>query len=166
MAEGITRPTFDEWGLGLAQAVSTRAECTRRRIGAVITDRKRRRVWVGMNGAPPGEPSCLDGACPRGRHYCLPPGRGGPAWSSAAWCACGHQWPCPESAAPDSSYDTNPETSCHATHAELAALLDAGRSNLDDEMVMYVTQKPCAACERIIRGCLKRVVWPDGELNF
>lgn len=165
MADGIIRPSFDEWALGIAQAVSTRAECTRRQIGAVITDKKRRRVWVGMNGAPPSEPSCLDGACPRGRHYLLPPGHAGSARSSAARCACGHQWPCPHSAAPDSSYDTG-ENACIATHAELAVLMDAGRSNLDENCVMYVSQKPCHACERIIRGALKRVVWPDGELNF
>lgn len=165
MAEGITRPSFDEWALGIAQAASTRAECTRRQIGAVITDRKRRRVWVGMNGAPPGEPSCLDGACPRGRHY--------KAYSGYQdgngvidFCACHKPWPCPDSATPDSSYDTDEKTSCHATHAELASLLDAGRSNLDDQCVMYVTQKPCNACERIIKGMLKRVVWPGGELNF
>jgi len=157
MADIFTRPSYDEWALGLAQAVSTRAECTRRRIGAVITDRKRRRVWVGMNGAPPGEPSCLDGACPRGRHY---------RDVITSICAgCGRDWPCPDNATPDSSYDTGKNT-CSATHAELAVLMDAGRSNLDEQCVMYVSAKPCGACERIIKGALKRVVWPDGELNF
>lgn len=62
----MTRPTVDEYYLGIAQAVSARAECTRRRIGAVIV-KDGSIIGTGYNGAPPGEPSCLDGACPRAR---------------------------------------------------------------------------------------------------
>lgn len=60
------RPTIDEYYLGIAQAVSARAECTRRQIGAVIV-KDDSIVGTGFNGAPPGERSCLDGACPRAR---------------------------------------------------------------------------------------------------
>ena len=58
------RPTIDEYYLGIAQAVSARAECTRRQIGAVIV-KDGSIIGTGYNGAPPGEPSCLDSACPR-----------------------------------------------------------------------------------------------------
>lgn len=58
------RPTVDEYYLGIAQAVAARGECTRRQVGAVIV-RDQTIVGTGYNGAPPGEPSCLDGACPR-----------------------------------------------------------------------------------------------------
>lgn len=58
------RPTVDEYYLGIAAAVSARGECSRRRVGAVIV-RDGSIMGTGFNGAPPGERSCLDGACPR-----------------------------------------------------------------------------------------------------
>jgi dCMP deaminase len=162
---GLTpRPTLDEWGLEMAKTTSLRGECTRRRVGAFILDHSRRQTWLGCNGAPPGEPSCLDGACPRGRHYLIPRSERIDA-STVSQCACGNPWPCNLSAPVDSSYDTG-EHACNGTHAELAALIAAGRGSLNDDCVMYVSEKPCPACERIIKGCLKRVVWPGGELVF
>jgi dCMP deaminase len=160
-----TRPSFDEWALGIAKAVSTRGECTRRQIGAIILDGDHHIVGQGYNGAAPGEPSCLEGACPRGRHYCLPPGSGGSTYSSAAWCACGHQWPCPHSAEPDSIYDTG-IGSCIGRHAEFNAMLDAGLARLGLACTIYISDKPCPGCQKLLRGCVSRVVWPDGELRF
>lgn len=68
------RPTIDEYYLGIATAVAARAECTRRQVGAVIVN-EMAIVATGFNGAPPGEPSCLDGACPRA-HSDVSPGSG------------------------------------------------------------------------------------------
>ena len=63
----VTRPTWDEYFLGIAKAVSLRADCTRRRVGAVIVV-DGRIVSTGYNGAPAGAPGCLSaGACPRGK---------------------------------------------------------------------------------------------------
>lgn len=61
-----TRPDWDDYFLGIAWAVSRRADCRRRQIGAVIVDKDRRIVSTGYNGAPSGEGSCLAGDCPRG----------------------------------------------------------------------------------------------------
>lgn len=61
-----SRPSWDEYFLNLAKAVSERADCTRRKVGAVIVSTDHRVVEVGYNGAPSGEPGCLSGACPRG----------------------------------------------------------------------------------------------------
>lgn len=58
------RPTVDDYYLGIAEAVAARAECVRRKVGAVIV-RDQTIMATGFNGAPPGRPSCLDGACPR-----------------------------------------------------------------------------------------------------
>lgn len=90
------RLTWDEYFLGIAAAVSRRADCSRRQVGAVVV-RDRRIVSTGYNGSPPGGASCLQGECPRAASDVLP----------------------------GSSYDTGPG-SCVAVHAELNALLYAG----------------------------------------
>jgi dCMP deaminase len=58
------RPSWDAYYLGIAEAVSKRGECTRRQVGAIIVNGQSI-ISTGYNGAPPGQPSCLDGACPR-----------------------------------------------------------------------------------------------------
>jgi len=58
------RPEWDEYYLLIAHAVSTRGECTRRQVGAVIV-KDHTIISTGYNGAAPGARSCLDGACPR-----------------------------------------------------------------------------------------------------
>ena len=84
------RPSFDDWALLLAAAVSVRGDCTRKQVGAVILDTRNRIVSTGYNGAPPGGPSCLAGQCPRGLHYKTTRLDA----SSAAMCICGRRWPC------------------------------------------------------------------------
>jgi dCMP deaminase len=136
---GPSRPSWDEWALGVAQAVAARADCTRRRIGAVILDEGRRVIATGYNGAPAGTPGCLSaGACPRGRltHAELPK---------------------------DSPY-VGTDAPCTAIHAEENALL---YSNQRERVgaTMYVTDAPCPNCRRLIRGSgLAQVVWPGGRL--
>lgn len=62
------RPSWRVYGLLLAAVVSLRADCTRRQVGAVILDGENRLVSSGYNGAPSGQPGCLeDGVCPRGQ---------------------------------------------------------------------------------------------------
>ena len=56
------RPGWDEYFLGIAQAVSARSDCERRKVGAVVV-KDRRIVGTGYNGAPAGRPGCE--TCPR-----------------------------------------------------------------------------------------------------
>ena len=56
------RPTWDEYFLGIAEAVSARSDCERSRVGAVIVKERRIRA-TGYNGAPANQPGCE--SCPR-----------------------------------------------------------------------------------------------------
>ena len=46
-----TRPGWHDWGVGIAYAVAQRADCTRRRVGAVVFDEANRILATGYNGA-------------------------------------------------------------------------------------------------------------------
>jgi dCMP deaminase len=129
----MNRPSWDEWGLELAVTVARRADCTRRRVGAVLMTQDHSIVATGYNGAAPGKPGCLTaGACPRGR----------------------------SGVAPGSSYDTG-AGACIALHAEQNALLRATWQDMLMS-TLFVTDEPCDGCWRMISGTpIERVVWPD-----
>lgn len=133
------RPGWNEWALGIAAAVATRADCSRRQVGAILLNAQREIRATGYNGAPSGDPGCLTAnACPRGR----------------------------SDVEPGSSYDTG-AGACIALHAEQNAVLQASREDQRDG-ILYVTHKPCDACWRMIRGTpLRAVVYPgaDGEVR-
>lgn len=156
------RPTKNEWAMGMALAASTRGECTRRRVGAVVIDSRGRLAGAGYNGSEPGGPSCLDGGCPRGRHYrwtFAETPAGSDQWVEV--CRCEAPWPCPEAVPPGSSYDTGPGA-CEAVHAELNALLDVSDANRLVMASVYVTAEPCDGCLKILRTKpLKEIVFLD-----
>lgn len=58
------RPTWDEYFLEVADLVSKRATCLRRRVGAVLVKDKKI-LATGYNGAPSGLAHCLDIGCLR-----------------------------------------------------------------------------------------------------
>lgn len=132
----FARPSWDEWGLGLAKAVSTRADCSRRQVGAVVLDAEHRVVSTGYNGTWPGNPGCLAGNCPR-------------ALSTVV---------------PGSNYDSGPGL-CIAVHAELNSILFADRERLRGA-TLYITDEPCYSCRKHIRSTpIVRVVWPEGQYD-
>lgn len=134
------RPTWDAWALILANAVSLRADCTRRQVGAVLLDSGHRVVATGYNGAPSGEKGCLTAsACPRGRMST-------------------------EAVEPGSSYDTG-SGSCIALHAEQNVVIRASWDEMTGS-TLYVTDRPCDGCWRMILGTpICRVVAPNFEWN-
>lgn len=156
------RPDWQTYYLGIADSVAVRADCTRRKVGAIVV-RDNSIISTGYNGSPPGEPGCLtDGACPRGRHYKKLHNYGMYAETGYA-CACGNTWPCSVSVAPGSSYDTG-VGACIALHAEQNALIRAG--DRAQGATLYCTEKPCDACMRLVRGAgIATAVWYGGEWN-
>ncbi|WP_190822043.1 deoxycytidylate deaminase [Saccharopolyspora pogona] len=66
----MTRPSWDEYFIGIANAVAARSDCERSRVGAVVVKDRRIR-GTGYNGAPAGKPGCL--GCPR-RNSAVEPG--------------------------------------------------------------------------------------------
>ncbi|WP_234431758.1 deoxycytidylate deaminase [Streptomyces sp. NRRL S-241] len=123
------RPSWDEWALGIADAVALRGDCTRSQVGAVLLDRRGRLVMSGMNGVPSGERGCLTGACPRGRttYDEIPAG---------------------------SDYGN-----CIAIHAEENLLIHARREDLDGGTVYVTRGPCYRCVPRLKAAGVCRVVW-------
>lgn len=127
------RPDWESYFLGIATAVAARADCSRRKIGAVVV-RDNRIVSTGYNGSPPGGPSCLLGECPRARSD-VPPG---------------------------SSYDTGPGA-CVAVHAEANAVLYAGRDGCLGSTLYVTDEPCGGCARLIRASGIRVVRWPAGE---
>jgi dCMP deaminase len=63
----MSRPGPDEYFMRIALAVRSRANCTGRRVGAIIV-RDRRIVSTGYNGTPSAMLNCEEGGCHRCAH--------------------------------------------------------------------------------------------------
>jgi len=61
------RPSWDEYFMEIARVVSTRANCSRRHVGAVVV-RDRNILSTGYNGTPIHTKNCFEGGCPRCAH--------------------------------------------------------------------------------------------------
>jgi dCMP deaminase len=58
------RPSWDDYFMGIAREVSTRANCMKRKVAAIIVKDKRI-ISTGYNGTPRGTRNCNEGGCPR-----------------------------------------------------------------------------------------------------
>lgn len=56
----MSRPTWDDYFLNIADVVASRSTCLRAQYGAVIVDRHHTIISTGYNGAPMGTRSCYD----------------------------------------------------------------------------------------------------------
>ena len=59
-----SRPSWDEYFMGITELVAQRSTCTRRRVGAILV-RDKRIIATGYNGAPSNIKHCLDVGCLR-----------------------------------------------------------------------------------------------------
>lgn len=60
----VSRPSWDDYFMDIAQRVATRSTCLRRQVGAIIVLDKRI-LATGYNGAPRGLPHCDETGCLR-----------------------------------------------------------------------------------------------------
>ncbi|MEU9126563.1 deaminase [Kitasatospora sp. NPDC048540] len=125
----MSRPSWDDWALAIAEAVASRADCVRAQVGAVLLSRTHRVLGVGYNGLPAGLPGCASaGNCPRGR-------------LSIEECARNADY-----------------SNCPAVHAEANAIYHADPHELAGA-TLYVTRRPCPACQTLIEAAgIRRVV--------
>ena len=61
------RPFWTQYFLRIAQDVSARSNCCRRKVGAVIV-KNNHIIATGYNGTPSGTTNCFDGGCSRCNH--------------------------------------------------------------------------------------------------
>ncbi len=60
----MSRPSWDQYFMSMAELASTRSTCMRRKVGAVLV-KNRRIISTGYNGAPAGHQHCQDIGCLR-----------------------------------------------------------------------------------------------------
>lgn len=58
------RPDWDEYFMNIAKVVSTRSNCIKRKVAAIIV-KDCRVISTGYNGTPKGAKNCNEGGCPR-----------------------------------------------------------------------------------------------------
>ena len=76
------RPSWDEYFMKIAEDASTRSNCLRRKVGALIV-KQRNIISTGYNGTPIGVKNCFEGGCPR----CLSDVQPGQGYDT---CICVH----------------------------------------------------------------------------
>jgi len=64
----LTRPSWDEYFMGIARMVAMRSNCIKRKVAAVIV-KDRRIISTGYNGTPRGVKNCIEGGCPRCNNF-------------------------------------------------------------------------------------------------
>jgi len=131
------RPTKDENFMEIAQIISKRGECIRRKVGAVITSERGRILSTGYNGLGPGQISCLDKPCKGASKSCL-------------------DKPC-KGASKESGTCLD---ECQASHAEISALVTLEKPF--KAHTIYVTTEPCISCVKaLLLTSIQRIIYSE-----
>lgn len=139
----MTRPTLDQYMMGIAKLAATRTTCIRRGVGCVLTNERGHILAVGYNGVAAGMPHCNETKI-----------------STGIFSQKTLDWEIIETA-PHAckGHDLPPgQDSCEAVHAEQNALLQCR-----DPWAIgtaYVTLSPCKACMKLLlnTGCKRLVI--------
>jgi len=115
------RPSWDEYFMELARVVRKRADCSRRKVGAVIV-KDSRIISTGYNGTPHNIKNCSEGGCLR----CKKRDAGKIDW-----------------------YEY--EESCVCIHAEQNAIIQAAYQGMSTKgATLYSTTNPCSSCAKML----------------
>jgi len=136
----MTRPSWDEYFMNIAEAVAKRSSCLRPAKGAIIVKDKQI-ISAGYNGTPAGTTNCNEGGCQR--------------------CKNAH-----EGRIQSGSYnyeelkEPNKSEECACCHAEENAIVHAARHGVSTKgATLYTTFSPCTWCAKmIINAGIVRVV--------
>lgn len=123
------RPDWDDYYLGIVEAVSLRGDCRRAQHGAVIVD-EHRIVATGYNGTPPGDDR-----------------------------SCRQTGLCPRNLDPDSRHSEGQYDLCWATHAEANALMRADWSTLKGAVIYITGKPCPGCAKLIASAGIARTVW-------
>jgi len=137
------RPGWDEYFIGIARAVATRATCLRRKYGAVIT-KDNIIISTGYNGAPSGMKDCLEvGKCTR-KELQIPHGE------RYELCHSVHA-------------EANAIIRASVDELKGATIYIAGTDNDTGECL----SEPCMMCKRMILNAqIAKVVYSDGNNGY
>ena len=124
----IHRPSWDDYYLGIAKAVSTRGDCVRRQHGAVVV-KNHSIISTGYNGSPPGSNK-----------------------------SCGATGQCPRNLDPNSKHGEGSYDLCWATHAEANALLRASWEDLQGSTIYITGDPCPGCAKLIKSAGIDRVV--------
>lgn len=127
----IHRPSWDDYYLGIAKAVSTRGDCVRRQHGAVIV-KNYSIIATGYNGSPPGSNK-----------------------------SCGATGQCPRNLDPNSKHGEGSYDLCWATHAEANAIIRASREDLQNSIIYITGSPCPGCSKLIASAGIDRVVFSD-----
>lgn len=141
----MSRPTNDQWLMGVALLTAKRSTCLRRQVGCVLADYKNRVIATGYNGVATGLPHCND-------RIDVAPG----ADDELRRTIETFPHACTGARSPSG---TNLD-GCQAIHAEQNALLQC--ANVDEILTCYTTASPCITCVKLLlnTGC-RRIVFAE-----
>jgi dCMP deaminase len=122
------RPSWDEYYLAIAKAVSTRGDCVRAQHGAIIV-KDHKIVSTGYNGTPAGDSR-----------------------------SCGATGQCPRALDPTAKHAEGNYDLCWATHAESNALLRASWSELTGSTIYITGKPCSGCSKLISSAGVERVV--------
>jgi dCMP deaminase len=170
----VTRPSWDDTWLAVAQQVAQRSLCTRAQVGAVIVTADNRVIATGHNGPPAG----FDHGGLRCTEWCE---RARPSriyspnetdvqmrtevyWSRGVGKITAAERVAAEMTEWDKQRDHSYED-CPSLHAEANALIAADRSTWQGGTI-YVTGSCCMTCAKLVANSgLKRLVWQEETVD-
>ena len=82
LLRAVQRPDWDNYFMNIAKVVSSRSNCMKRKVAAIIV-RDKRVISTGYNGTPRGTRNCNEGGCPRCNNMAT-------SGTSLEECLCSH----------------------------------------------------------------------------